>query len=53
MKLNETQLQQVDAQIKRLLACDNYYGKMYKEAGISGVSSQEDLKNFPFPARQT
>ena len=34
MKLNETQLKQVDAQVKRLVQTDSYYGKLYKEHGI-------------------
>ena len=29
MKLNEKQLAMVDAQIKRLIKTDSYYGKMY------------------------
>ena len=51
MKLNETQLQQVDAQIKRLIQTDSYYGKMYKEMGITGVSSQEDFEKLPFSSK--
>ena len=39
MKLNETQLQQVDAQIKRLIKTDSYYGKMYRDLGITSISS--------------
>ena len=35
MKLNETQLSQVDAQIKRLVKTDSYYGKKYRELGIN------------------
>lgn len=48
MKLNSTQLKQVDAQIKRLINSDSYFGKMYKEAGITGVESQEDFEKIPF-----
>lgn len=48
MKLNETQLQQIDAQIKRLINSDSYFGKVYKEAGITGVSSQEEFEKLPF-----
>ena len=44
MKLTELQLSQVDAQIKRLLRTDSYYGRIYKEAGITGVSSQEEFE---------
>lgn len=48
MKLNTKQLEQVDAQIKRLIQSDSYFGKIYKEAGITGVSSQEDFEKLPF-----
>ena len=41
MKLNDTQLSQVDAQIKRLVKTDSYYGKKYRELGITDVTSQE------------
>lgn len=51
MKLNETQLSQVDAQIKRLTATDSYYGKMYREMGITGVGSQEDFEKLPFSSK--
>ena len=52
MKLNSTQLSQVDAQIKRLIQADSYYGKLYKEAGIEGVSSQEDFEKLPFSSKE-
>ena len=52
MKLNETQLKQVDAQIKRLLNTESYYGKMYRDAGITGVSSQEDFEKLPFSSKK-
>ena len=48
MKLTSTQLQQVDAQIKRILNSESYFGKLYKEAGITGVNSQEDFEKIPF-----
>ena len=46
MKLNEKQLQQVDAQVKRLLKSGSFYGEVYRKAGISGVSSQEDFEKL-------
>ena len=52
MKLNSTQLSQVDAQIKRLIQADSYYGKLYKEAGIKGVSGQEDFEKLPFSSKE-
>lgn len=51
MKLNETQLQQVDAQIRRLIKTDSYYGKLYREQGITGVRSQEDFEKLPFSSK--
>ena len=51
MKLNEKQLAMVDAQIKRLIKTDSYYGKMYRDAGIDGVSSQDDFEKLPFSSK--
>ena len=51
MKLTDLQLSQVDAQIKRLIRTDSYYGKIYKEAGITGVSSQEEFEQLPFSSK--
>lgn len=51
MKLNDTQLAQIDAQIKRLIQTDSYYGNMYKEMGITGISSQEEFETLPFSSK--
>ncbi len=51
MKLTDLQLSQVDAQIKRLIQTDSYYGRIYKEAGITGVSSQEEFEQLPFSSK--
>ncbi|MCI7767900.1 MAG: phenylacetate--CoA ligase [Oscillospiraceae bacterium] len=51
MKLNEIQLGQVDAQIKKLVKTDSYYGKMYRDMGIEGISSQEDFEKLPFSSK--
>ena len=51
MQLNDIQLAQVDSQIKRLLNTDSYYGNIYKEAGISGIASQEDFEKLPFSSK--
>ena len=42
MKLNEKQLQQVDAQVKRLLKSGSFYGEVY---------SQEDFEKLPFSSK--
>ena len=51
MKLNDTQLAQVDAQVKRLIAGDSYYGRKYKEMGITQVRSQEEFEALPFSSK--
>ena len=51
MKLNDTQLSQVDAQIKRLVKTDSYYGKKYRERGITDVTSQEAFEELPFSSK--
>lgn len=51
MKLNEVQLGQVNAQIQRLIKTDSYYGKMYHDMGIDGISSQEDFEKLPFSSK--
>ena len=52
MQINEKQLAQVNNQIKRLIAADNFYGKRLKEAGIDHVESVEDFLNLPFSEKQ-
>lgn len=52
MKLNSTQLSQVDAQIKRLIQTDSYYGNKYKELGITGISSEEEFEKLPFSSKE-
>lgn len=51
MKLNNTQLKQVDSQIKRIIKSDNYYGQLYKNSGIIGVNSQEEFEKLPFSSK--
>ncbi|MCR4807510.1 MAG: phenylacetate--CoA ligase [Lachnospiraceae bacterium] len=51
MRLNDRQLKDVDALIKRLISTDSYYGKLYREAGIDGVSSQDDFEKLPFSSK--
>lgn len=51
MQLNNTQLSQVDAQIKRLINTDSYYGNVFKKLGIEGVNSQEDFEKLPFSSK--
>ncbi len=51
MKLNDTQLSQVDAQIKRLVKTDSYYGKKYRDLGITEITSQEAFEEIPFSSK--
>lgn len=48
MQLNETQIEQVDRQVKRLIKSGSYYGEKYKSLGIDGIKSQEDFLKLPF-----
>lgn len=52
MKLNHTQLEQIDSQIKRLIQTDSYYGKLYREKGIDGIDSQKEFENLPFSSKE-
>ena len=51
MKLNEKQLAQVDAQVKRLVKTDSFYGKKYRELGITEIRTQEDFEKLPFSGK--
>ncbi len=51
MKLTQLQIEQIDKQVKRLLKSESYYGKVLKDAGISGVASQEDFEKLPFSSK--
>ncbi len=51
MKLTQKQIELVDSQVKRLIAGDSYYGKKYREMGITGVKSQEDFEKLPFSSK--
>lgn len=48
MQITETQIAQVNKQIKALLSAESFYGKKLEDAGISGVSSPEDFTKLPF-----
>ncbi|MDO4807675.1 MAG: phenylacetate--CoA ligase, partial [Coriobacteriales bacterium] len=52
MQISDAQLAQVNTQIQRLLASNNFYGKRLREAGITGVSSVEDFLALPFSEKQ-
>ena len=52
MKPSKEQLELIDKQVKRLVAGDSYYGKMYREAGITEIKSEEDFYKIPFTDKQ-
>ena len=52
MHITDAQLEQVNHQIQRLIASDNFYGRRLKEAGITGVASEEDFLALPFSEKQ-
>ena len=51
MLLSEKQLSQVDSQIKRLIKTDSFYGKKYREMGITGCKNQDDFDRIPFSCK--
>ena len=52
MQINETQLKQVNTQIGRLIAADNFYGKRLKAAGVDKVETVEDFLSLPFSEKE-
>ena len=52
MKPTKEQLELIDKQVKSLVAGDSYYGKMYREAGITEIKSEEDFYKIPFTDKQ-
>lgn len=48
MQISELQMKQVNKQIEALRRAGSFYGKKLEEAGITGVSSQEDFEKLPF-----
>ena len=52
MKPSKEQLELIDKQVKRLVAGDSYYGKKYREIGLTEVKSEEDFYKIPFTDKQ-
>ncbi len=48
MKINATQLEQVNDRIGALVRAGSFYGKKLEEAGITGVKTAEDFEKLPF-----
>ena len=52
MKPSKEQLELIDKQVKRLVAGDSYYGKKYRELGLTEIKSEEDFYKIPFTDKQ-
>ena len=52
MKPTKEQLELIDKQVKRLVAGESYYGKMYREMGITEITSEEDFYKLPFSSKE-
>ena len=48
MQISEKQLALVNDRLQAILKSDNYFGKMYREMGITEVGTAEDFKKLPF-----
>ncbi|MBR4581711.1 MAG: phenylacetate--CoA ligase [Lachnospiraceae bacterium] len=52
MKPTKEQLELVNKQVKRLVAGESYYGKMYRDMGITEINSEEDFYKLPFSSKE-
>ena len=52
MKINSTQLQQVNAEMKNLVEAGSFYGKKLKDYGITSVNSAEEFEALPFSEKK-
>ena len=52
MTPSKEQLELIDKQVKRLVAGDSYYGKKYREIGLTEINSVEDFYKIPFTDKQ-
>jgi len=52
MRINDTQLEQVNRQIQRLVASNNFYGKKLREQGIESVKDADEFEALPFSQKQ-
>ena len=51
MRPTKEQLELIDKQVKRLTAGESYYGKMYREMGLTEIKSEEDFYKIPFSSK--
>lgn len=52
MKINESQIKQINVEIEKLINADSFYGKRLKEHGISGIATVEDFEKLPFSEKK-
>jgi len=52
MRPTKEQLELIDKQVKRLTAGESYYGKMYREMGLTEIKSEEDFYKIPFSSKE-
>lgn len=52
MNINEKQLEQVRAQLKRLAKTNHFYGKRIEGIDIDSIQSAEDFKKLPFCSKE-
>ena len=48
MQITEKQLSLVNERLQAIISSDNYFGKMYRELGITQVRTAEDFRKLPF-----
>jgi phenylacetate-CoA ligase len=48
MQINERQLALVNDRLQAIIKSDNFFGRMYKELGITEIKTPEDFKKLPF-----
>ncbi len=48
MQITEKQLSLVNERLKAIISSDNYFGRMYRELGITEIKTVEDFKKLPF-----
>lgn len=48
MQITEKQLSLVNERLKAIISSDNYFGRMYRELGITEIKTVEDFQKLPF-----
>lgn len=48
MNISDSQLKQVNSQIRALISANSFYGKKLEQSGFTGVNSQAEFEALPF-----